>query len=122
MTHILVIDDEGASVAGLRALLELEGYSVTALQSSELALEIFGSERFDAVITDLEMPVVSGIEIVRAARAAHPGIPVFVATGYGGSPAAEAALAAGARSIIDKPLDFEHLGRELTAALSGGRR
>jgi DNA-binding NtrC family response regulator len=117
MTRVLVIDDESTAISGLRALLELDGYDVVALDSSPRAQELIRNETFDVVITDLEMPVVSGIDIVRAAMLSRPSMPVLILTGYGDSPAALAALQSGARCIIEKPVDYDHLARELEALL-----
>ncbi len=122
MTHILLVDDDVSSAHALQTLLELDGYTVTALESPERAVELVAQDRFDLIITDLEMPTLNGIEVVRAALAARPGTPVLVATGYAGSPAATAALEAGAKCIIDKPIDIDVLGRQLQAVLPGGGR
>lgn len=117
MTRILLVDDERAAIVGLQKLLELDGFQVLALDSSRRAIEAIGRESFDALITDLEMPEVGGLEVVRAMRA-KGAIPVLVITGYPSSPAAHAALALGARRIIDKPVDYALLISELTAGLA----
>lgn len=117
MMRILLVDDELTAVSGLQKLLELDGYYVAATDSSTAALELLAAQPFDAVVTDLEMPIVNGVALARAARVARAGITVLVVTGYAGSPAAADALAAGARRILGKPLDYEVLIDELHAAL-----
>lgn len=118
--RVMVVDDEPAAAEGLRVLLELDGYEVVALQSSERALELLATEDFDAVVTDLEMPVVHGVEVVRAARAARAAMPIVVITAYTQSPASVAALRAGARRVLDKPLDYDELSAELKRTIRGG--
>lgn len=119
MSRVLVVDDDRAATEGLRALLRLDGYDVVALQSSKAALGLLASDRFDAVITDLEMPEVHGVDIVRAARAARTDMPILVVTAYSQSPACQAALDAGARCILTKPIDFDILSTDLQAAIAG---
>ncbi len=119
MSRILLVDDEAAAVAGLRALLELDGHVVTALRSSEQAAELLGREAFDIVITDLEMPVVHGTQLVRIAIASRPAAIVLVVTGYADSPASRDALAAGARRVFDKPLDYDALTSALAEVGAG---
>ncbi len=118
MSRVLVVDDERAATEGLRALLRFDGYDVVALQSSKEALVHLASDRFDAVITDLEMPEVHGVDVVRAAVAARPNMPVLVVTAYSQSPACQAAVDAGARCVLTKPVDFDVLSSELQAAIA----
>lgn len=118
--RILVVDDDRVAVRGLCDLLELDGYAPVGTELPERALEHLRAESFDALVTDLEMPKVHGLEVVKEALAAHPGMPVFVVTAYAGSPAAASALALGARSVLKKPLAYEHLLSELAACIPDG--
>lgn len=118
MSRVLVVDDDRAATEGLRALLRFDGYDVVAVQSSSTALVMLANERFDAVITDLEMPEVHGVQIVRAARAARPDMPVLVVTAYSQSPACHAALEAGALCVLTKPVDFDVLSTDLQTAIA----
>jgi len=70
------------------------------------------------VVTDLEMPHVHGVEVVRAARAARPRAPIFVVSAYTDSPAAAQAMEAGADGIFAKPLDYDVLASELARLLA----
>jgi DNA-binding NtrC family response regulator len=115
--RVLVVDDDASSAKGLRVLLELDGYDVVAVERSAAALDKLRSEKFDAVITDLEMPRVHGIEVVRAARALSDRPSVLVMTGYSESPAAEAAIRAGARRVFAKPVEYDALASELADSL-----
>ena len=115
MIRVLVLDDDWSTVQGLRRLLEGDGYEVAGFASPGAAVEELRRGRVDAVITDLEMPGLHGVGVVRAARAAHPGIPILVVTAYERSPACQDAVAAGARQIFPKPVDYDALKRALAA-------
>ena len=119
MIRVLVVDDERAAVDGLRVLLRADGYEVVALQSSEAALVLLTKEKFDIVITDLEMPMVHGVEVVRAARKSRADMPVVVVTAYNDSPACTAAIAAGACKVMCKPIDYDALSAEIVVATTG---
>lgn len=116
MKRLLVVDDDRTAMRGLSQLLEMDGYEVVGMTSSEDALKTLGSDRFDAVVTDLEMPTVHGLDIVRAARAQDPSLPVIVVTAYVNSPASRNAVALGARAVLNKPLRYESLISVLPAA------
>lgn len=118
MKRVLVVDDNEAAADGLRQLLASDGYEAEATSRPADALEAIAATAFDAVITDLEMPHVHGVEVVRAAIAARPGTPVFVVSAYSDSPAADDARAAGAAAIFGKPLDYDALAEALSAALA----
>jgi two-component system response regulator PilR (NtrC family) len=119
MKRVLVVDDDLAAADGLRLLLGTDGYEATSEHDPEKAVARMARERFDAVVTDLEMPHVHGVEVVRAARAAHPRAPVYVVSAYTDSPAGAEALAAGATRIFGKPLDYDALAGELAERLGG---
>lgn len=118
MSHILVVDDDVVAVKGLCQLLEMDGHSVVGLVESNAALTRLREEKFDALVTDLEMPDVHGLELVRSGRAVQPGLCVVVVSAYAGSPAANGALKLGARRVLGKPLRYEELLSELEAGVS----
>jgi CheY-like chemotaxis protein len=72
MPRVLVVDDHAPTVAALDALLAREGWEVQAFTAAAAALEALECSSFDAVITDLQMPIVNGAEIARATRKHHP--------------------------------------------------
>lgn len=113
MKKVLVVDDDPAAAKGLRLLLGTDGYEATSEHDPEVALARLAREPFDAVVTDLEMPRVHGVEVVRAARAAQPRATVLVVTASVNSAASVEALAAGANRVLGKPLDYELLAEEL---------
>ena len=83
MKKILVVDDNELLCRVARDILQAEGYRVVAARDAIRALEAFERETFDAVVTDLRMPGMSGLELARLIRAKSPGFPVIMMTAYG---------------------------------------
>jgi PAS domain S-box-containing protein len=79
---VLAVDDDGLVLMNAVAMLEDLGHRAASAQSAEEALAILGCENVDLVITDYAMPGVTGLQLAEAIGAAHPGLPVIVATGY----------------------------------------
>jgi DNA-binding NtrC family response regulator len=103
-----------------RALTD-DGYGVLAVADGAAAVERLESEeRFDLVLTDLKLPGASGLEVLEAARAARPGLPVIVLTGYGTVPTAVEAMRGGAYHFLEKPVEIDDLSRLVAEALGGG--
>jgi two-component system response regulator HydG len=107
--RILVVDDEPAARSGLARILTGEGYAVKTAADAHEALEHARRGSFDAVITDLRMPGMSGIELIGELREVHAGIPVVVATAFGDVNSAVQAMRAGADDYITKPVDLDAL-------------
>lgn len=116
---LLVVDDDESTCELLEVLLGREGFAVTSVGSAEAALariEVDGPE-LDAVLTDLHMDGMGGIELCRRVEAVHPELPVVVVTGQVSVDAAVAALRAGAYDFVTKPIDPELLGPVVTRAV-----
>ncbi|MEZ5063086.1 MAG: sigma-54 dependent transcriptional regulator [bacterium] len=80
--RILIVDDEPGLRKVLEILLKREGYEVVGASSGSEALELFDHDTFHAVISDIKMPGMSGIELLKAIRAKDPGVPVIIMTAY----------------------------------------
>jgi DNA-binding NtrC family response regulator len=100
----LVIDDEKNIREGLKAALELDGYNVELAADGAAGLELALKSEVDLVITDLNMPGVTGEEVLRRVTSETPGIPVIVLTGHGTVESAVDAMRAGAYDFLTKPL------------------
>ena len=113
MALILVVDDDPGVVVSVCAILHSRGHETVAVSDGEQALAALGAGNFDLVVTDVWMPGLDGVEILKKLRRSHPGLPVIVLTG--GSPGAPlaygASLAAafGATAILYKPFEKEDL-------------
>lgn len=102
MEVILVVDDspEGRDIAG--DCLREHGFAPLFARNGQEALEVVESKHPDAVLTDLRMPRMNGLQLVEAMRRDHSGIPVVLMTAYGSEDTAVAALRAGALSYVPK--------------------
>jgi CheY-like chemotaxis protein len=108
MPKILLLDDDALFRHYLAALLERAGYDVHAYSNGSEALRLIEIEAFDAVITDIYMPYVDGIEIVCAVKRQSPGTPVIgISGGRIGSrdPCRTAMTVLGADAMLTKPID-----------------
>jgi two-component system, NtrC family, response regulator AtoC len=107
MTRVLVVDDERKMRRVLQILLEQMGIESVPAESGEAALEHFGSEKIDLVLTDLKMPGMSGVELLGRIRALDPDVPVMVLTAHGTVQTAVEAMKQGAFDYILKPFDVQ---------------
>jgi two-component system response regulator HydG len=103
--RIIVIDDEQEVCDLVSMALERQGASVVACTSAQKALEHIATEEFDAVLTDLGMPEMAGIDVCERVAGINPALPVVVLTGQGSMEMAIAAMRAGAYDFITKPVD-----------------
>ena len=121
--RLLVVEDEEAVAEGLRLLLEHE-YTVHLAASGQQALDKISRDGpFDAVLCDLMMPGMSGIQLFHAVKSAAPGLEerlVFM-TGGAFTPEAEAFLDAVSNARVEKPFDFASVDRLLRVAAAGAR-
>lgn len=107
--RVLVIDDEQSMLEFLEYLLRKEGYQVVTAQAGSEALELLGVDQVDLVISDLRMPDLDGIELLRQARGLDPDTPFIFITAYASSDTAIEALKLGAFDYITKPFKVEEL-------------
>jgi two-component system, NtrC family, response regulator HydG len=106
---ILVIDDEENHARATAEILERVGYNVTIATSGETGIKTLKADRFGIVVTDLNMSPVSGLDILRAAKAQDPKCEVILISGTGNIDAAVSAMKHGAASFLTKPLSLEGL-------------
>lgn len=106
---ILVVDDQEAHRELMRAALAGAGFSVLTAAGAAEALEFVRSNALTLVLTDQQMPRMSGLELLRALREVRPQLPVIMVTGYGTVEGAVDAMKAGAADFIQKPFPPEEL-------------
>src|SRR5580765_7153383 len=104
--NILVADDERSIRLMLETGLTLNGFRVTAVRNGHEALEAAASGKFDAVLSDIYMPDIGGLELVDALRAADPNLPIVLMTAQGSLQVAVEAVTRGATDFIGKPFDI----------------
>lgn len=117
---ILFVDDEKVLRDLGKSLLEHLGYEVVARTSSIEALEVFRNQpnRFDLVITDMTMPNMTGMELVKELVQIRPDIPVILCTGFSDKLTPEKAAAAGIREFIMKPFGARNLADTIRKVLA----
>ncbi len=104
---ILVVDDEANARSALVALLEEDGYQVRSAPDGFKALGVLGSWHCDVLLTDLRMPVMDGLELIRKAKEQRPELPCIVMTAFGTVENAVEAMKLGADDYLTKPLNFD---------------
>lgn len=117
--RILYVDDEGQALEAGKRVLENLGYQVKALTSSLEALEVFHHSplEFDLVITDLAMPLISGLELAAELLKIRADVPVILYSGCGESVFPEEARRLGIREFVRKPANIADLARAIRRAL-----
>ncbi len=103
--QILVVDDEPNLRRVLSALLARDDYDVHTAEDGEQALAVLGEHHIDMVVTDLRMPKIDGMELLRRVRAMDEELPVVIITAHGTVDNAVEALKTGAFDYITKPFD-----------------
>jgi DNA-binding NtrC family response regulator len=116
--RILIADDDPSTLTGLRALLTAWGYDVETAVNGRAALEKIDSARPAAVITDVVMPVMSGLELLDAVRDRRPSMPVIVLTAHSSLDSLLVATAEGAFAYLPKPVDIPKLKSVIASALT----
>lgn len=102
MSRILVVEDSRTQSAFLKEILESHGFEVAAAEHGEAALVAIGRQPPHAVLTDLLMPVMNGLELVEQIRKRFPRVPTILVTEYGSEDVAAEALHRGAAGYIPK--------------------
>jgi DNA-binding NtrC family response regulator len=111
--RILVVDDEAAQRELISGFLKKQGYEVFAAANGEQALKHFRQEPAELILTDQRMPALSGLDLLKAARAINPETNVIVMTAYGNIETAVEAMKAGAADYLAKPLNLDELSHRI---------
>jgi DNA-binding NtrC family response regulator len=114
---ILIVEDDPEMLALIERHLEREGYRVIAVNGGAPALGRLRTESFEVVLTDLKMPGVDGMEVLRATREAQPEARVILMTAYASIDTAIQAIREGAYHYVAKPFKFEEISLVVGKAL-----
>lgn len=120
-TTVLVVDDDDAHRGMLRMMLKSWGYTVEEAADGDEAVEKVHAKAFDAVLTDVRMGKVNGIEAMKQILSYNPSLPVILMTAYSSVETAVDALRIGAYDYLIKPLDFDALKETLKKAIEHSR-
>jgi DNA-binding NtrC family response regulator len=121
LSQILLIEDEIHNREALSLLLAKAGYQVQSAGSGEEAMEILQNTSFEIIITDLFLPGVNGIDILKKVKEASPYTSVILITGKASAETAVEAMKEGAFDYITKPFDFEKLKNLVAKAVEKSR-
>jgi nitrogen regulation protein NR(I) len=116
--RVLVVDDEANMRRVLSALVRREGFETVEAANGVAALEILDEEKVDAVLTDLKMPQMNGIELLAEVRRRRVGIPVILLTAHGTIGSAVEALKRGAFDFLTKPFEPDEIRQVVAKAVA----
>jgi DNA-binding NtrC family response regulator len=121
MSKILVVDDKEMMRDSVATTLSRKGHAAITAPSGKAALEKIASRRVDAVITDLQMPEMDGLELIAEIRKIDEQLPVIFMTAYGTVDTAVAAMKQGAYDYITKPFSGDELLVAVERAIEHGK-
>lgn len=110
---VLVVEDDPATRRLYKFLLGNGGYSVVEADDGVVALEQLSAQRCDLVITDMNMPRMDGMELIRVIRRDYPELYVIMITAFGTPDTEKQALRVGANDYLAKPFEFDELQRRV---------
>ncbi len=120
--RILLVDDDAGLLRTLQVLLEDEGYAVVTAASGEQALASLVRAPVEAVLSDVSMPGMDGLQLLRAVHERQPGLPVLLMTAFASVRAAVEAMKLGAAQYLTKPVDPDELLVLLERTVGESRR
>ncbi len=116
LANILLVDDEERFVEILAQRLQARGLIIDVATTGEKAIALTKAKDFDAVLLDLSMPGMDGIEVLRAMKKTNPLLQVIILTGQGSIQATVEVMKAGAMDFMEKPVDINKLLEKITEA------
>lgn len=116
-SRILVVDDEESIREFLEIMLKKEGYEVTVAEDGLKAKEILGKKSFDMVISDMQMPNMTGIELLKHVKESYPELVFMMITAFGTTETAVDAMKMGAYDYVTKPFKIDEVRMNIANAL-----
>jgi two-component system response regulator FixJ len=114
---VYVIDDDEAMRDSLQFLLESSGFDVTLFDSAQGFLDALAGLAFGCVVSDVRMPGIDGIELLKRMKAARSSYPIVIMTGHGDVPMAVETMKLGAIDFLEKPFEDERLTTMIESAI-----
>ena len=114
---VYVIDDDAAMRDSLNFLLESADFSVMLFETAQNFLDALPGLAFGCVVSDVRMPGIDGIELLKRMKAGHSAFPVLIMTGHGDIPLAVEAMKLGAVDFLEKPFEDDRLIGMIDAAI-----
>src|SRR5437899_10812593 len=122
LSRLLVVDDDIQMLSALEAALRRTGHTVQTASNGLDAISKLEKAPFQAIITDLRMPGMDGLELLQQVRRTRPSLPVIVLSAYGTVPTAVDAMKAGATDFLLKPFSHTALDEIMNTAGAHGSR
>lgn len=119
--HVLVVDDEGANRYSVSKTLQRVGYIVSEAATGEEALEVMERQTFDVVLTDIRMPGLDGVELLRRIKEESPDVIVILMTAYASLGTAVEALRLGAHDYLIKPSSSQDIRQSVSRGVERAR-
>ena len=113
---VLLIDDEEEFLSALSERMEIRGMDVKTASSADMAVAALDNNEYDAIVLDLQMPEMDGIEMLKAIKVRHPDMQVILLTGHATVEAGIQAMKLGAMDFMEKPADIESLTEKIKKA------
>jgi two-component system response regulator (stage 0 sporulation protein F) len=114
--RVLLVDDEEEFVKSLSERMKMRDLESDVALSGEQALESMDEDLPDVMVLDLKMPGIDGLEVLRRAKKAYPGVQIIMLTGHGSEKDEKEARRLGVFEYLQKPVEFEKLMRTITKA------
>jgi DNA-binding NtrC family response regulator len=115
-TKVLLVDDEEEFLETLSQRLEMRGLKVTGATRGEEAVHLADEQGFDAIVIDLAMPGMDGLETLRLIKKSHPDAEIIMLSGHGTVKSSIEAMKLGAEDFLEKPVDINDLLEKIDAA------
>ncbi|AWL97596.1 MULTISPECIES: response regulator FixJ [Bradyrhizobium] len=115
--HVYVIDDDAAMRDSLNFLLDSAGFGVTLFDSAQSFIDALPGLAFGCVVSDVRMPGLDGIELLKRMKAQQSPFPILIMTGHGDVPLAVEAMKLGAVDFLEKPFEDDRLTTMIESAI-----
>src|SRR5215467_4915007 len=119
---VLIIDDDESMLELAEFHLQAQGYEAARAETGEKGLKLVEGGRFDVILTDLQLPDLGGIEVVKRLKEISPESEIIMISGHGSVSKAVEATKAGAFYFVEKPVEFEELMLLIEKAVERGRQ
>jgi len=113
---VLLVDDEDDFLKTLTQRLEVRGLKVTGANRGEEAVDLVDKQEFDAIVIDLAMPGMDGLETLKHIKENHPEAEIIMLSGQGSIKKSTEAMKLGAEDFLEKPVDIQELLQKIAEA------
>lgn len=113
---VLLVDDEDDFLKTLTQRLEVRGLKVTGATRGEEAIDLVDKQEFDAIVIDLAMPGMDGLETLKQIKENHPEAEIIMLSGQGSIKKSTEAMKLGAEDFLEKPVDIQELLKKIAEA------